>query len=85
MHTTGHEGDALYTGDKIGNATIHVVYKMSNDKGNSGVFIRIPSPPPDENTPNRRLIMAGGGAAVVAAAAGGYFLFGRPRPETFVG
>jgi hypothetical protein len=42
MHTTGHEGDALYTGGKIGNATIHVVYKMSNDKGNSGVFIRIP-------------------------------------------
>ena len=44
-----------------------------------------PSPPPDENTPNRRWIMAGGGAAVLAAAAGGYFLFGRPRPETFVG
>jgi Domain of Unknown Function (DUF1080) len=42
MHTTGHKGDALYTGEKIGNATIHVVYKMSNDKGNSGVFIRIP-------------------------------------------
>ena len=44
-----------------------------------------PSPPPDENTPNRRWIMAGGGAAVLGAAAGGYFLFGRPRPETFVG
>jgi hypothetical protein len=48
-----------------------------------------PSPPPppeaDKNAPNRRWIMAGGGAAVLAAAAGGYFLFGRPRPETFVG
>jgi hypothetical protein len=44
-----------------------------------------PSPPPDENAPDRRWIMAGAGAAVVAAAAGGYFLFGRTRPETFVG
>jgi len=42
MHTTGHKGDALYTGGKIANSTIHVVYKMSNDHGNSGVFIRIP-------------------------------------------
>jgi Domain of Unknown Function (DUF1080) len=42
MHTTGHKGDALFTGQKIGNAVIHVVYKMSNDHGNSGVFIRIP-------------------------------------------
>jgi hypothetical protein len=42
MHTTGHSGHALYTGGKIGHATIHVVYKMSNDHGNSGVFIRIP-------------------------------------------
>ncbi len=42
LHTTGHKGDALYTGGKIGHAVIHVVYKMSSDKGNSGVFIRVP-------------------------------------------
>jgi hypothetical protein len=42
LHTTGHKGDALFTGQKVGNAVIHVVYKMSNDHGNSGVFIRIP-------------------------------------------
>jgi hypothetical protein len=44
-----------------------------------------PPPPPDDGAPNRRWIMAGGGVAVLVAAAGGYFLFGRPRPETFVG
>ncbi|HVX66169.1 MAG TPA: DUF1080 domain-containing protein, partial [Bryobacteraceae bacterium] len=43
MHTTGHKGDALYAAEKIGNATLHIVYKMSNDHGNSGVFIRIPA------------------------------------------
>jgi len=42
MHTTGQKGDVLYTGGKIGNATLHIVYKMSVEKGNSGVFIRIP-------------------------------------------
>src|SRR5512143_570264 len=42
LHTTGAHGDALYAKEKIGKATIHVVYKMSNEKGNSGVFIRIP-------------------------------------------
>jgi hypothetical protein len=44
-----------------------------------------PPPPPVDDTPNRRRIVAGGGAAALAAAAGGYFLFGRPRPETFTG
>lgn len=49
MHTTGAKGDAAYTREKIGNAIIHVVYKMSNDHGNSGVFIRIPIVPKTEN------------------------------------
>ncbi len=44
-----------------------------------------PPPEPAETAPNRRGIMTGAGAAVLAAAAGGYFLFGRTRPETFVG
>lgn len=48
LHSTGYKGDAAYTGGKIGNATIHVVYMMSNEKGNSGVFIRIPALPKTE-------------------------------------
>jgi len=45
----GGKGFLWYSGHKIGNATIRVVYKMSNDKGNSGVFIRIPDKPPSED------------------------------------
>jgi hypothetical protein len=37
------------TREKIGHATLRVVYKMTSDRGNSGVFIRIPSPRPDES------------------------------------
>ncbi len=48
IQTGGAKGMLLYTGDKIGNATIRVVYKMSNPKGNSGVFIRIPMIPDSE-------------------------------------
>jgi hypothetical protein len=49
MHTSDGKGMLWYTREKIGHATIHVVYKMSNDKGNSGVFIRIPEPPKAES------------------------------------
>jgi len=49
LHTIQGKGILWYTLEKIGNATIHVVYKMSNEKGNSGVFIRIPEPPRSEN------------------------------------
>jgi hypothetical protein len=45
LHTTQGKGILWYTPEKFGNATIHVVYKMSNGKGNSGVFIRIPEAP----------------------------------------
>jgi len=48
IQTGGAKGMLLYAGDKIGNATIRVVYKMSNAKGNSGVFIRIPMIPDSE-------------------------------------
>jgi len=48
IQTGGSKGMLLYEGEKIGNATIRVVYKMSNEKGNSGVFIRIPSVPTSE-------------------------------------
>lgn len=49
LHTAAGKGILWYTREKIGNATIHVVYKMSNEKGNSGIFIRIPSPPQSES------------------------------------
>ncbi|HLJ18487.1 MAG TPA: DUF1080 domain-containing protein [Bryobacteraceae bacterium] len=48
LETDRGKGILWYTGEKFGNAAIRVVYKMSNDKGNSGVFIRIPSPPKSE-------------------------------------
>ena len=38
-----------YTREKISNATLRVIYKMTDDHGNSGVFIRIPAEPPDES------------------------------------
>lgn len=49
LQTTSGKGLLWYTRQKIGNATIKVVYKMSNDKGNSGVFIRIPIEPRNED------------------------------------
>jgi hypothetical protein len=49
METSDGKGLLWYTREKIGNATIHVVYKMSNEKGNSGVFIRIPEAPKAES------------------------------------
>lgn len=48
LETGGAKGMIWYTGEKIGDATIRVVYRMSNAKGNSGVFIRIPEPPASE-------------------------------------
>lgn len=49
LETTTGKGLLWYTKQKIGNTTIKVVYKMSNDKGNSGVFIRIPIEPKNED------------------------------------
>jgi hypothetical protein len=49
LETTTGKGLLWYTKQKIGNATIKVVYKMSNEKGNSGVFIRIPIEPRTED------------------------------------
>lgn len=48
IRTQSGGGMLWYSREKIGHATLKVVYKMSNDHGNSGIFIRIPSPPPDE-------------------------------------
>jgi len=41
----GGHGFLWYSRHKIGNATITVVYRMSTEKGNSGIFIRIPRKP----------------------------------------
>jgi len=49
LETTTGKGLLWYTKRKIGNTTIKVVYKMSNDQGNSGVFIRIPIEPQNED------------------------------------
>jgi len=49
LQTTTGKGLLWFTKQKIGNATIKVVYKMSNEKGNSGVFIRIPIEPQNED------------------------------------
>lgn len=43
------EDDLWYTGAKIGNATLRVVYKVSAPNANSGVFIRIPEKPKSED------------------------------------
>src|SRR6476659_1822194 len=43
------EDDLWYTPEKIGNATLRVVYKSSDKTANSGVFIRIPQQPKSED------------------------------------
>jgi hypothetical protein len=49
--TAGAPGKLMlwYSREKLGGGTLHVVYRMSNGKGNSGVFIRIPEPPKSED------------------------------------
>jgi hypothetical protein len=43
------EDDILYTREKIGNATIRLVYKVDSERANSGLFIRIPEAPKSED------------------------------------
>jgi hypothetical protein len=43
------EDDLWYTREKIGNATLRVVYKVGAPSANSGVFIRIPVTPKSED------------------------------------
>jgi hypothetical protein len=43
------EDDIWYTGGKIGNAKLRVVFKFSAPDANSGVFIRIPDIPKSED------------------------------------
>ena len=46
---TAPEDDLWFTGEKFGNATLRVVYKVSAPNANSGVFIRIPMQPKSED------------------------------------
>ena len=48
IRTQKGAGLLWYSREKIGNATLRVVYKMANAQGNSGIFIRIPEAPPNE-------------------------------------
>jgi len=43
------EDDLWYTGEKLGNAVLRIVYKVSAKTANSGVFIRIPDKPKSED------------------------------------
>jgi hypothetical protein len=43
------EDDLWYTREKIGNATLRVVYKVSAPNANSGIFTRIPIEPKSED------------------------------------
>ena len=45
LKTEGGMGMLWYTREKIGNATIRVVFKLTDKESDSGVFIRIPQKP----------------------------------------
>lgn len=47
LKTEGGMGLLWYNRQKVGNATIRVVFKTVSEHGNSGVYIRMPEPPPD--------------------------------------
>ena len=45
IHTRGGMGLTYWTGGKVGDCVIKIVYRMRDENDNSGVFIRIPSAP----------------------------------------
>ncbi len=47
LKTVGGMGLLYYTGEKIGNATLRVVFKTTGPADNSGVYIRLPEMPTD--------------------------------------
>lgn len=47
LKTEGGMGLLWYTREKIGNATVRVVFKTASPNANSGVYIRFPEPPKD--------------------------------------
>lgn len=51
IRTHGGMGLLYWTGGKVGDCVIHVVYKMRDENDNSGVFVRIPLEPREEWMP----------------------------------
>jgi hypothetical protein len=51
IRTHGGMGLLYWTGGKVGNCIIRVVYRMRDENDNSGVFIRIPIEPREEWMP----------------------------------
>jgi len=51
IQTHGGMGLLYWTGGKLGNCTIRVVFKMRDHNDNSGVFIRVPIEPREEWMP----------------------------------
>ncbi len=47
LKTEGGMGLLWYTGTTVGNATLHIVFKTTTPKDNSGVYIRLPEKPRD--------------------------------------
>src|SRR5688572_20274155 len=47
MKTEGGMGLLWYTGRKIGNETVRLVFKTTGDRDNSGVIVRMAEPPTD--------------------------------------
>jgi hypothetical protein len=47
LKTEGGMGLLWYTGEKLGNCTLRIVYRTTTLDDNSGIFIRIPEPPQD--------------------------------------
>jgi hypothetical protein len=51
MHGTGGMGLLYWTGEKFGDCSFHIVFRMKDENDNSGVFIRIPLEPREEWMP----------------------------------
>ena len=51
IHTHGGMGLLYWTGGKIGDCTLRVVFRMRDENDNSGVFVRIPIEPREEWMP----------------------------------
>src|SRR3974390_1242894 len=51
IRTHGGMGLLYWTGGRVGNCEIHVVFKMRDENDNSGVFVRIPVEPREEWMP----------------------------------
>jgi hypothetical protein len=51
IHTHGGMGLLYWTGGKIADCKLHVVFKMRDENDNSGVFVRIPLEPREEWMP----------------------------------